>query len=89
VAKRRLYLSFGFYTGAHTVDLDKLVSERVRLTDFGCLFQRHNQKSARALRDDQRAPSSGRSYRWPASGHHASTASAIASFRRSMIRCSS
>jgi len=47
IARRRLYMSFGFLGGFHTVDLDNLVKERVS-PDTGH-FERVNQKSASSV----------------------------------------
>ena len=44
VARRRLYLSFAFYTGMHVYDLDHLVAEHIS-PDFGS-YWRTNHKSA-------------------------------------------
>lgn len=44
IARRRLYLSFAFYTGMHVYDLDHLVAEHVS-PDFGS-YWRSNHKSA-------------------------------------------
>lgn len=44
-ARRRLYLSFAFYTGVHTADLDSLKAESI-LLDFG-MYMRVNSKSSR------------------------------------------
>lgn len=44
IARRRLYLSFGFYTGMHVYDLDRLAAEHVS-PDFGS-YWRTNHKSA-------------------------------------------
>jgi len=47
VAVRRLYLSFGFYTGVHVADLDALTDNHIS-PDFDC-YWRQNRKSAAAL----------------------------------------
>lgn len=49
VARRRLYLSFAFYTGAHTADLDALDDSWV--SHARGLYLRHNEKSAHAVAD--------------------------------------
>jgi integrase len=47
-ARRRLYLSFAFYTGLHTADLDALTAETV-LVDFD-RYWRHNTKASRFVK---------------------------------------
>lgn len=47
IARRRLYLSFAFYTGMHVYDLDHLVAEHVS-PDFGS-YWRQNHKSAAVI----------------------------------------
>jgi hypothetical protein len=47
VARRRLYLSFAFYTGMHVADLDALSDDHVS-PDFGS-YTRTNTKSARSV----------------------------------------
>lgn len=47
IARRRLYLSFAFYTGMHTEDLDRLTAEAVAV-DFAS-YTRTNTKSARYI----------------------------------------
>jgi integrase len=48
IARRRLYCSFGFYTGMHPFDLNRL-DDRSFAADIGT-FTRRNHKSARAVR---------------------------------------
>lgn len=48
IARRRLYASFGFYTGMHPFDLDRL-DDRSFAPDIGT-FLRRNHKSARVIR---------------------------------------
>jgi hypothetical protein len=47
IARRRLYLSFAFYTGMHVYDLDRLAAEHVS-PDFGS-YWRTNHKSASVI----------------------------------------
>jgi integrase len=47
VARRRLYLSFGFYTGMHVKNLNQLLAEHVS-PDFGS-YWRQNDKSAAVI----------------------------------------
>lgn len=47
IARRRLYLSFAFYTGMHVYDLDHLVAEHIS-PDFGS-YWRTNHKSAAVI----------------------------------------
>jgi hypothetical protein len=47
LARRRLYLSFAFYTGMHVYDLDRLAAEHVS-PDFGS-YWRTNHKSAAVI----------------------------------------
>jgi integrase len=51
IARRRLYLSFAFYTGLHTADLDKLITEHTGI-DFGH-YVRNNSKSSRWVKREQ------------------------------------
>lgn len=50
IAKRKLYLSFAFYTGMHTEDLNKLSADWVSVA-MG-RYERHNTKSARAVKPE-------------------------------------
>ena len=47
IARRRLYLSFAFYTGMHVYDLDRLAAEHIS-PDFGS-YWRTNHKSAAVI----------------------------------------
>lgn len=47
IARRRMFLSFGFYTGMHTYDLERIDDSWVSV-DMGC-YERRNHKSARAV----------------------------------------
>jgi integrase len=49
IARRRLYLSFAFYCGLHTIDLDRLVADHA-LVDIG-RYLRRNSKSARWVKE--------------------------------------
>jgi integrase len=50
-ARRRVYLSWLFYTGAHTADADALTTDALFLD--GGAYIRHNEKSARVVPDEQ------------------------------------
>lgn len=50
VARRRLYLSFGFYTGLRTADLDALTESWAYPHD--CKYRRHSEKTVAYTRDD-------------------------------------
>lgn len=49
IERRRLYLSFAFYCGYHTADLDAIRDDWVSLARG--LYLRHNEKSARTIAD--------------------------------------
>lgn len=51
VARRRVYLSWLFYTGVHTADADALNADQLFLD--GQAYIRHNSKSARCVDDEQ------------------------------------
>ncbi len=51
IARRRVYLSWLFYTGVHTHDADALTADDLFLD--GRAYIRHNNKSARCVADEQ------------------------------------
>ena len=51
IARRRLYLSWEFYTGVHTIDADCMTADLLFLD--GRAYVRHNNKSAQHVEDQQ------------------------------------